>query len=84
MKATELRSKSDADLGKELNDLLKAQFSLRMQLATQQLNNTSEIKKVRRDIARVRTLIAEKTVGQMPVGGKAIAEKAVGGKAKKA
>ena len=84
MKATELRSKSDADLGKELNDLLKAQFSLRMQLATQQLNNTSEIKKVRRDIARVRTLIAEKTVGHMAVGEKVIAKKAVGEKAKKA
>ena len=62
MKASELRSKSksEADLGKELNDLLKAQFSLRMQLATQQLTNTSEVKKVRRDIARVRTLIGEK------------------------
>jgi large subunit ribosomal protein L29 len=60
MKASELRSKSEADLGKELNELLKAQFSLRMQLATQQLTNTSEINKVRRDIARVRTLIGEK------------------------
>ncbi|HWH49362.1 MAG TPA: 50S ribosomal protein L29 [Burkholderiales bacterium] len=60
MKASELRGKSAADLNKELNELLKAQFSLRMQLATQQLNNTSEIKKVRRDIARVRTLIGEK------------------------
>jgi large subunit ribosomal protein L29 len=60
MKASELRPKSAADLNKELNELLKAQFSLRMQLATQQLNNTSEIKKVRRDIARVRTLIGEK------------------------
>ena len=50
----------EADLGKELNELLKAQFSLRMQLATQQLTNNSEIKKVRRDIARVRTLIGEK------------------------
>jgi large subunit ribosomal protein L29 len=60
MKASEFRAKSAADLNKELNDLLKAQFSLRMQLATQQLNNTSEIKKVRRDIARVRTLIGEK------------------------
>jgi len=60
MKASELRSKSETDLGKELNELLKAQFSLRMQLATQQLTNTSEIKKVRRDIARVRTLIGEK------------------------
>ncbi len=60
MKASELRTKSAADLNKELGELLKAQFSLRMQLATQQLNNTSEIKKVRRDIARVRTLIGEK------------------------
>ena len=60
MKASELRSKNAADLSKELNELLKAQFSLRMQLATQQLSNTSEIKKVRRDIARVRTLIGEK------------------------
>ena len=60
MKASELRSKSEADLGKELNELLKAQFSLRMRLATQQLTNTSEIQNVRRDIARVRTLIGEK------------------------
>ena len=60
MKASELRSKSDADLGKELDELLKARFSLRMQQATQQLNNTSELKKVRRDIARVRTVINEK------------------------
>ncbi len=60
MKASELRTKSEADLGKELNELLKAQFSMRMQLATQQLTNTSEIMKVRRDIARVRTLIGEK------------------------
>ena len=60
MKSSELRTKSEADLGKELNELLKAQFSMRMQLATQQLTNTSEIKKVRRDIARVRTLIGEK------------------------
>jgi large subunit ribosomal protein L29 len=60
MKASELRSKSEADLDKELNELLKAQFSMRMQLGTQQLTNTSEIKKVRRDIARVRTLIGEK------------------------
>ena len=60
MKPSELRAKSESDLGKELNELLKAQFSMRMQLATQQLNNTSEIKKVRRDIARVRTLIGEK------------------------
>ncbi len=60
MKASELRAKSATDLDKELNDLLKAHFSLRMQLATQQLTNNSEIQKLRRDIARVRTLIGEK------------------------
>jgi large subunit ribosomal protein L29 len=60
MKASELRNKSQTDLDKELNELLKAQFSLRMQLATQQLTNTSEIGKVRKDIARVRTVITEK------------------------
>ncbi|MFN0038233.1 MAG: 50S ribosomal protein L29 [Burkholderiales bacterium] len=60
MKAKELRTKSAAELDKELNALLKAQFSLRMQAATQQLTNNSELKKVRRDIARVRTLIGEK------------------------
>jgi large subunit ribosomal protein L29 len=60
MKASELRTKSDEELRKELLELLKAQFGLRMQLATQQLGNTSQIKKVRRDIARVRTLLKEK------------------------
>ncbi|HEX5093694.1 MAG TPA: 50S ribosomal protein L29 [Burkholderiales bacterium] len=60
MKASELRAKNDEELRKELNELLKAQFGLRMQLATQQLGNTSQIKKVRRDIARVRTVLKEK------------------------
>ena len=60
MKASELRNKSDADLQKELHELLKAQFSLRMQIATQQLTKTSELGKVRRDIARVRTVMNEK------------------------
>ncbi len=60
MKASELRNKSEADLQKELNDLLRAQFSLRMQIATQQLTKTSELGKVRRDIARVRTVMTEK------------------------
>lgn len=59
MKASELRVKDDAGLSKELQDLLKAQFSVRMQAATQQLTNTSQIKKTRRDIARVRTLQRE-------------------------
>jgi large subunit ribosomal protein L29 len=60
MKAAELRAKDAGALNKELQDLLKAQFSLRMQRATQQLTNTSQLRKVRRDIARVRTLMSEK------------------------
>ena len=60
MKATELRAKDKPALDKELQDLLRAQFSLRMHKGTQQLTNTSQIRKVRRDIARVRTLLTEK------------------------
>jgi large subunit ribosomal protein L29 len=60
MKASEIRGKSGEELQKELEGLLKAQFGLRMQVATQQLANTSQLKKVRRDIARVRTLMREK------------------------
>lgn len=60
MKATELRGKDQPALQKELNDLLKAQFGMRMQIATQQLNNTSQVKKVRRDIARVKTVMNSK------------------------
>ncbi|TAL75983.1 MAG: 50S ribosomal protein L29 [Burkholderiaceae bacterium] len=60
MKASELRSKNAAELQTELESLLKAQFNLRMQRATQQLANTSQLGNVRRDIARVRTLLTEK------------------------
>jgi large subunit ribosomal protein L29 len=60
MKASELQGKDVAALKKELNDLLKAQFGLRMQVATQQLQNTAQLKKVRRDIARVKTVINQK------------------------
>ncbi|MFA5490248.1 MAG: 50S ribosomal protein L29 [Candidimonas sp.] len=59
MKASELRSKDATELQKELESLLKAQFNLRMQRATQQLSNTSQLGKVRRDIARVRTIQTE-------------------------
>lgn len=62
MEAKKLRTKSVDELGVELIDLLKAQFGLRMQLATQQLSNTSQLSKVRRDISRVRTIISEKAV----------------------
>ena len=60
MKADELRGKSADELNQELQSLLRAQFSLRMQKATQQLSNTSQIRKTRRDIARVRTILTEK------------------------
>ncbi len=60
MKPSELRGKDSGELQKELEALLRAQFGLRMQLATQQLSNTSQLKKVRRDIARVRTIMREK------------------------
>lgn len=64
MKATELRNKSDEDLGKELLDLRKAQFSLRMQLATQQLSNTSQLGNLKKDIARIKTIQHERATGK--------------------
>ena len=60
MNASELRGKNGEELQKELEALLRAQFGLRMQLATQQLGNSSQLKKMRRDIARVRTVMREK------------------------
>ena len=60
MDASELRAKSAEELQKELEGLLRAQFGLRMQVATQQLSNTSQLKKTKRDIARVRTIMREK------------------------
>lgn len=55
-----MRQKDDAGLQKELLELRKAQFSLRMQLATQQLNNSSQLGKVRKDIARIKTIQRER------------------------
>jgi large subunit ribosomal protein L29 len=60
MKPSELRAKDGGELQKELEGLRRAQFGLRMQVATQQLSNTSQLKKVKRDIARVRTVMKEK------------------------
>lgn len=63
MNARELRTKDAAALTKELQELQRAHFSLRMQKATQQLTNTCQIRSTRRDIARVRTLLAQKNAG---------------------
>ena len=60
MKASELRAKDVAGLEKEVGELVKAHFGLRMQKATQQLNNHSQLGKTRRDIARAKTILAEK------------------------
>ena len=59
MKASELRAKDAAGLEKEISELLKAHFGLRMQKATQQLTNHSQLGKTRRDVARAKTIQAE-------------------------
>lgn len=64
MKATELRQKNVADLTKELHGLLREQFNLRMQKGTGQLSRPDQVKKVRRDIARIKTVINEMKSGE--------------------
>jgi len=63
MKASELRTKDVAALEKEVSDLLKAHFGLRMQKGTQQLTNNASLRRTRRDIARAKTILAEKKKG---------------------
>jgi len=60
MKAAELRNKDVAALQNEVKELQKAHFGLRMQKATQQLNNTATLRVTRRDIARAKTILAQK------------------------
>ena len=60
MKASELRTKDVAALEKEVAELLRAHFGLRMQKATQQLTNHSVLRKTRRDVARAKTILTEK------------------------
>jgi large subunit ribosomal protein L29 len=59
-RAKELRNKNSVELQQELLELLRAQFGLRMQHATQQLSNTSQLSNIRRDIARTRTILSQK------------------------
>jgi large subunit ribosomal protein L29 len=59
-KAAELRTKDVAGLTTEVKALQKAHFGLRMQKATQQLNNTATLRSARRDIARAKTILVEK------------------------
>ena len=60
MKATELKEKSVEELNAELMNLLREQFNLRMQHSTGQLEKTDQLRKVRRNIARVKTILTQK------------------------
>lgn len=64
MKANELRSKDAAGLDKELGELRRAHLSLRMQIATQQNSDSAQLKRLRRDIARVQTVMNEKAASK--------------------
>ncbi len=60
MKAREFREKNVSDLNKDLLDLLREQFKLRLQKANEQLSRHTQLKSVRRDIARIKTVLNEK------------------------
>ncbi len=62
MKATDVRAKTPDELATELEVLKKEQFNLRFQRATGQLENTARVRQIRRDIARIQTIIREKRV----------------------
>jgi large subunit ribosomal protein L29 len=64
MNTKEMRAKDSDALTKELQELQKAHFSLRMQHATQQLTNTGQLQRTRRDIARVRTVLSQKVAAK--------------------
>jgi large subunit ribosomal protein L29 len=60
MKAAELRTRSDDELGDQLLDLRKERFNLRFQRASGQLENTARMRQVRRDIARIETILLQR------------------------
>ncbi|GLQ09333.1 50S ribosomal protein L29 [Devosia yakushimensis] len=64
MKASDVRAKTADELKDQLVDLKKEQFNLRFQRATQQLENPAQVKKVRRDIARIKTILGEKNAAK--------------------
>ena len=64
MKASDVRSKTADELKDQLVGLKKEQFNLRFQRATQQLEKPTEVKKVRRDIARIKTILTEKNAAK--------------------
>lgn len=64
MKTSDVRSKTADELKDQLVDLKKEQFNLRFQRATQQLEKPAQVKKVRRDIARIKTILGEKNAAK--------------------
>ena len=64
MKASDVRSKTQDQLSDELASLKKEQFNLRFQKATGQMEKTARVRQVRRDIARIKTIAAEKAAGK--------------------
>ena len=64
MKASDVRSKTADELKEQLVDLKKEQFNLRFQRATQQLEKPARVKEVRRDIARIKTILSEKNAAK--------------------
>jgi large subunit ribosomal protein L29 len=64
MNTKEMRAKSPEDLNKELLDLRRAQFSMRMQVATQQMSKTTELGRVKREIAQIKTILTQKAKAQ--------------------
>lgn len=66
MKAEELRSKSEDELNEELLSLRKERFNFRFQKSSGQLENTARVREVRRDIARIKTVLQEVKTGNVP------------------
>lgn len=84
MKAEELRSKSEDELNEELLSLRKERFNFRFQKSSGQLENTARVREVRRDIARIKTVLQEVKTGNVPTASAKPAKKAKPAKAEKA
>ncbi|GIV78723.1 50S ribosomal protein L29 [Litorilinea aerophila] len=65
MKASELRAMTDAELANQLDDLYQELFNLRFQKSTGKLTNTARLGQVRRDIARIKTILRERELAGM-------------------
>lgn len=76
MKAADIRTKTADELDTQVADLKKEQFNLRFQKATGQLEKTGRVKQVRRDIARIKTIAAEKAAGSSKPAAKPAKKKA--------